>query len=341
MLAYAFRVLGEQGYANISAEKFENTTNLLSSILDKGVSQLIKRGVRNDYISTTEITSSPTGKINIAASIKNQYKTTHKVVCEHEEFVSDILLNQIIKAAIKVAISSNDLDVDIKKSLRKNLLYFSSISDIRPKSIKWANIRYDRNNASYKMLINICYLLISGLLQTQETGEVRVANIIDDQKMHRLYERFILEYYKRHYPMFHVSAPKILWDTHDEGISFLPTMKTDVTIKYEDLTLIIDAKFYTHILQTGQYGNSTLKSGNLYQIFTYVKNFDKDNTGKVSGALLYAKTDESIIPNEECMLNGNKFLFTCLDMNQPFEEITKQMDNLVIRWLGKSNLKAK
>lgn len=341
MLAYAFRVLGEQGYANISAEKFENTTNLLSSILDKGVSQLIKRGVRNDYISTTEITSSPTGKINIAASIKNQYKTTHKVVCEHEEFVSDILLNQIIKAAIKVAISSNDLDVDIKRSLRKNLLYFSSISDIRPNSIKWANIRYDRNNASYKMLINICYLLISGLLQTQETGELRVANIIDDQKMHRLYERFILEYYKRHYPMFHVSAPKILWDTHDEGISFLPTMKTDVTIQYEDLTLIIDAKYYGKIIQTGQYGKSTLKSDNIYQIFAYVKNLDKDNTGKVSGALLYAKTDESITPDEEGVLAGNKFIFTCLDMNQPFEQITKQMDNLVVRWLGKSNLKTK
>ena len=341
MLAYAFRVLGEQGYANISAEKFENTTNLLSSILDKGVSQLIKRGVRNDYISTTEITSSPTGKINIAASIKNQYKTTHKVVCEHEEFVSDILLNQIIKAAIKVAISSNDLDVDIKRSLRKNLLYFSSISDIRPNSIKWANIRYDRNNASYKMLINICYLLISGLLQTQETGELRVANIIDDQKMHRLYELFILEYYKRHYPMFHVSAPKILWDTHDEGISFLPTMKTDVTIQYEDLTLIIDAKYYGKIIQTGQYGKSTLKSDNIYQIFAYVKNLDKDNTGKVSGALLYAKTDESITPDEEGVLAGNKFIFTCLDMNQPFEQITKQMDNLVVRWLGKSNLKTK
>lgn len=341
MLAYAFRVLGEQGYANISAEKFETTTNLLSSILDKGVSQLIKRGVRNDYISTTEITSSPTGKINIAASIKNQYKTTHKVVCEHEEFISDILLNQIIKAAIKVAISSNDLDVDIKRSLRKNLLYFSSISDIRPNSIKWANIRYDRNNASYKMLINICYLLISGLLQTQETGELRVANIIDDQKMHRLYERFILEYYKRHYPMFHVSAPKILWDTHDEGISFLPTMKTDVTIQYEDLTLIIDAKYYGKIMQTGQYGKSTLKSENIYQIFAYVKNLDKDNTGKVSGALLYAKTDESIIPDEEGVLAGNKFIFTCLDLNKPFDEVIKQMDNLVIRWLGKSNLKAK
>lgn len=264
MLAYAFRVLSEKGYVNVSTEQFENTANLLSAILDKGVTQLIKRGVRNDYIPTIESTGAPVGKINIAESIKSQYEVTHRLVCEHEEFVSDILLNQIIKAAIKVAISSEEVDSAIKKNLRRNLFHFHSISDINPKSIKWSQIRYDRNNASYKMLVNICYLLITGLLQSEDKGSMRLANIIDDQKMHRLYERFILEYYKRHYPMFHVSAAKILWNTQDEGVAFLPTMKSDVTIKYGDLTLVVDAKYYSKTMQVGQFGNTTMNSGNIY-----------------------------------------------------------------------------
>ena len=71
MLAYAFRVLSEVSYANIKAEQFENTTNLLSAILDKGVTQLIKRGIKNDYVPITELSASPKGKINIAESIKN------------------------------------------------------------------------------------------------------------------------------------------------------------------------------------------------------------------------------------------------------------------------------
>lgn len=341
MLAYAFRVLSEKGYVDISAEKFENTTNLLSAILDKGVTQLIKRGVRNDYVATIETTTSPVGKINITESIKNQYATTHRVVCEHEEFTADILLNQVIKAAIKVAISSDDIDIVIKKNLRKNLVYFYQISDINPKTIKWSQIRYDRNNASYKMLVYICYLLITGLLQTKEAGNIRVANIIDDQKMHRLYERFILEYYKRHYPMFHVSAPQILWNTQEEILSFLPTMKTDVTIKYKDLTLIIDAKYYKQIMQTDQFGNKTMRSPNIYQIYTYVSNYDVENSGKVSGALLYAKTDEVYVPDEDGIVGGNKYMFTCLDLNQPFENISQQLDNLVVRWLGETNLKAR
>lgn len=49
-----------------------------------------------------------------------------------------------------------------------------------------------------------------------------------------------------------------------------------------------------------QFDKHTLHSGNLYQIFTYVKNKEyemreKDHT--VSGMLLYAKTDEEIYPN--------------------------------------------
>ena len=71
MLAYAFRVLSEKGYVNISTEQFENTANLLSAILDKGVTQLIKRGVRNDYIPTIELTGSPVGKINIKSYDKS------------------------------------------------------------------------------------------------------------------------------------------------------------------------------------------------------------------------------------------------------------------------------
>lgn len=340
MLAYAFRVLSETGYANISTEQFENTANLLSAILDKGVTQLIKRGVRNDYIPTIESTGSPVGKVNIAESIKSQYTVTHRLVCEHEEFVSNIILNQIIKAAIKVAIASEEVDSAIKKNLRKNLFHFHSIADINPKDIKWTHIRYDRNNASYKMLVNICYLLITGLLQSEEEGAMRLANIIDDQKMHRLYERFILEYYKRHYPMFHVSAAKILWNTKDEGIAFLPTMKSDVTIKYEDLTLVVDAKYYSKTMQTEQFGNTTMNSGNIYQIFTYVKNMDTDNSGRVSGVLLYAKTNETLVPDQEVTLAGNKFIMTTLDLNRPFEHIAQQMDDVIVRWLGKITLKA-
>lgn len=66
-----------------------------------------------------------------------------------------------------------------------------------------------------------------------------------------------------------------------------------ITITYKDKVLIIDTKYYAHTMQFNSlYNKESLISGNLYQIFAYVKNKDKDNTGNVEGMLLYAKTDE-------------------------------------------------
>ncbi len=52
MLAYAYQVLSERGYEDLSAEDFENTHDLLSSILEKGISHQIKRGLNRSSLPT-------------------------------------------------------------------------------------------------------------------------------------------------------------------------------------------------------------------------------------------------------------------------------------------------
>lgn len=334
MLAYAFRVLSEHGYNDLASENFSNSTSLLAAILERGVTQLIKRGIRSDYTITTETSTSPKGKINFADSINSQYTIKHILSYEVDVYKTDILLNQILKCGISLACKSEEVNIEIKKRLRAILRMFNNVSTIDPKSIKWKNIRYDRNNASYKMLINICYLLINGLIQTEEEGNITVNNIIDDQKMHRLYEKFILEYYIRHYPALSTSAARILWNTQDENIEFLPTMKSDVTIRYKGKSLVIDAKYYSQVLRNGQFDKRTIHSNNIYQIFTYVKNMDIDNSGDVSGVILYAKTEEDIAPNIEFSHGGNKFRVLTLDLNMEFCHICKQLDDILYRWLG-------
>ena len=54
MLSYAFQVLNENGYSNISTEEFENTADLFAAILSKGISLQLKRGLNKSYIDITE-----------------------------------------------------------------------------------------------------------------------------------------------------------------------------------------------------------------------------------------------------------------------------------------------
>ena len=50
MLAYAFRVLNEDGYRSVATEQFHNVAELCAAILIKGVSLQIKRGLEREYV---------------------------------------------------------------------------------------------------------------------------------------------------------------------------------------------------------------------------------------------------------------------------------------------------
>ena len=102
-------------------------------------------------------------------------------------------------------------------------------------------------------------------------------------------------------------------------------MKTDITLHNGDRTLIIDTKYYGRMMQE-QFDKQTIHSGNLYQIFTYVKNLDKDNAGNVSGMLLYARTQEEIAPDLDATFGKNRIMVRTLDLNCDFSGIRGQLN---------------
>ena len=108
-------------------------------------------------------------------------------------------------------------------------------------------------------------------------------------------------------------------------------MQTDIMLSQGDSILIIDAKYYSHIMQM-QFDSYSIHSGNLYQIFTYVKNKEvelADTQHVVSGMLLYAKTDETLLPNHTYQMSGNKISVKTLDLDGDFEKIAEQLDGIV------------
>lgn len=322
MLAYAFQILREQGYESCGTEEFENTADLLSAILAKGVSIQIKRGLGRTYIEETEPLSCLRGKIGVTESIKQQTIIKQQLVCTYDEFSVDTYMNRILKTTMELLLRY-DIPKTRKKELRNLLLYFKEVRIVDVHSIDWS-FHFNRNNQSYQMLMAICYLIIKGLLQTSADGSVKLMQFLDEQRMCRLYEKFILEYYKKHYPQIRTSASQIGWAL-DDGISaMLPTMQSDIMLTYGNKTLIIDAKYYSHTTQV-QYNVNTLHSNNLYQIFTYVKN-KAASGGEVSGLLLYAQTDEEIQPNNTYMMSGNRISVKTLDLNCEFAEIAGQLN---------------
>jgi 5-methylcytosine-specific restriction enzyme subunit McrC len=82
------------------------------------------------------------------------------------------------------------------------------------------------------------------------------------------------------------------------------------------------------------YDKISFHSGNLCQIFSYVKNKDTHHSGNVSGLLLYAKTDDEITPNASYIMDGNRISIKTLDLDKDFTGITQQLDKIIEEWLG-------
>ena len=329
MLSYSFSVLNEQGYKSIAIEKFDNIAELMAAILVKGIATQLKRGLQKEYIGRTEELSLLRGKIDVSESVKTQTMLKSQMVCSYDEFSVNGLMNRILKSTVHLLLKS-DISAKRKKELKKLMVFFADVELIDLNTVNW-NIQYNRTNQTYQMMISICYLVVKGLLQTNSYGNTKLMDFIDEQRMCYLYEKFILQYYKKEFPQLSVNASRISWQLDNGEDTLLPIMQSDISLQKDNTVLIIDAKYYSHTTHV-KYDKHTLYSNNLYQIFTYVKNKDyelRQQEHEVSGMLLYAKTDENIQPDNVYQMSGNQISVKTLDLNLPFSDISRQLNDIV------------
>ncbi|WP_127058627.1 5-methylcytosine-specific restriction endonuclease system specificity protein McrC [Veillonella ratti] len=332
MLSYAFQPLNQENYKDIAVESFDEIYDLLAAILAKGIGIQLKQGLYREYINRQDDMTVMRGKIHMPGTIKNQIAHKRLLSCDFDELSENTLFNQIIKTTVILLLKHAKVKAEYKDDLKKKMLFFANVDTIDLTLVKWSTIRFHRNNQTYRMLISICQLIIEGMLITTEAGAHKLVSfVIDERWMCRLYEKFILEYYSKHYPMLSVSASQIPWNVDDDIRTMLPVMQSDIHLQKGNTVLIIDAKYYTRTMQQ-QYDKRTLHSQHMYQIFAYVKNRDYafgEEEHRVSGMLLYAKTDEEIQPDNVYQMHGNQISVKTLDLNVPFEEIRRQLDEIV------------
>lgn len=330
MLSYAFQDLRPDREDDVAGEDFERIHDLFSSILAKGIARQLKQGLHREYLSRTEDLTALRGKIDLPRTMRNRLARRQVVSCEYDELSEDNLVNRVLKTTAMILLRHGDVSTVHRDGLKRLMPFLAGVEEIDPAGIRWSSIRYTRNTQSYRMLMSVCQLVLQGMLLTNERGEMRLMTYIRPEYMARLYEKFILEYYAAECRIAKASSPQIKWALDDGFGTMLPVMQSDVVLSQGNRLLVIDAKYYTRSMQE-YWEVYRIRSGNLYQIFTYVKNKEAELTGmgvphEVSGMLLYARTDEDVQPDGIYQMSGNRISVKTLDLNQPFDVIRTQLD---------------
>lgn len=330
MLAYAFTNLKAQEYASLQTEEFEHAADLYAQILINGIRVQLKRGIVRSYEEHTEELTCVRGRILFAETAHTRALQRGRIICEHDDFTEDNDFNRIL-ISVSAALLKTDITPARKKSLQHLLKYFPHVRRLPLQQLNW-KVRFTRQSKNYRMLIGICKLVAEGLMQSSSAGDTQLMDFQDARHLNTLYEKFLLAYFQQTYKGLDIAARKIRWSLDEGDPAFLPGLRSDILIRNRERTLIIDAKYYSRILQA-YYGSSHHHPHNLNQILNYVHQESAAHPAEheVCGMLLYAGTDENV-PDKEFVTCGKRIHIKVLDLNADFADIRATLGSIITRY---------
>ena len=299
LLCYAWDHVEERDLVRLEdLDQLEGVHDLLGKVLAQGTFRLIRGGIDRGYLQVREDLSGIRGKIAVGETAKRALHARGQVNCEYEELSHDVLHNRILRSTLRALMRIPDLHVDVRKEVRNAYTKLDGITLIPLSRHLFRQVQLDRNRRYYRFLLSVCRLIHEQLLVNEQSGEATFTSFCEE-RMERLYEDFIIEFYRREQDRYKVNhrGRAIAWvdeGTTDHHRSKLPRMEADVILEAPSRRIIIDAKYYRESLG-GRFGGK-LHSNNLYQLLAYLRNREATETPgpKHEGILLYPTVDESV-----------------------------------------------
>ena len=322
LMSYAFKAIDIREFKKLGSENFSNMDDLLAEILLIGVESQRRRGFEREYQPVEESGWRIKGRIDLRRTMRLALSGKQEAHFVYDDYNANTPLNRILKTGIFTLLKSDDVDDTRRKRLRGAISYLQNVDLVRnPASIRWDSIRYHRNNRSYMFLIHVCSLIIKRRLLNQVDGDSQFAVFDDKEAFSALFEAFILNYYKKHYPQLNPRGQKEI-APDPTAPSYVPSMKTDVCLTHDGKTLVLDAKCYGRIFSM-RYENEKLSSEHIRQIYYYANHLG--TAEDVCAMLIYAGTGEAEIM-QTWKDQGYSIGCTTLSLNQEFDKISHTLD---------------
>ncbi len=335
MLCYAWNILSIKDNIQVSEDEIKDAYNLLTRLLIFGVQKLIKGGFYKTYVDIEEDLSCIKGKINLNNTMKLNVNSQKKCNCKYDEFSRNNIFNGIIKYALKLMWRNKTITKDSKKSIKKSLLYFNDIDEIKPTRKAFARLKFSNNNLNYKMILNICLMISESTLVNEEDGGVVFKDFYRDNQMQKVYEKFILNFYALNLnnKTYKVHAPKINWQIDEEATVYwsddfdvdinIGDRRTDIVVENleKKIQFIIDAKYYSEAMITSyqRINDLSYRTSHINQVRGYV--LDSDFVGKKVGALMYPTVEIDMDKGKYLPIKDAPIIMKTINLNKDWQEI--------------------
>jgi 5-methylcytosine-specific restriction enzyme subunit McrC len=327
LFCYAWDRFEEAQSIDVGGMQSPDLPNLLARVLLSGTRALLRRGLDRGYQLREDEIATVRGRIDLGGTIALQARNVRRLQCEFDELSHDLHHNRVLKASLKRLARGSMIDKSLSHDLQAIARRMHDVADIWLEKTAFPRVQLHRNNAYYDLLLKVAELAFDCLLPNSNgTGFAFNDVIRDETKMAGVFEAFVRNFYRIEQNEFSVKPLTIAWDGVRIGgaTSRLPRMVVDIYLRSDDRRIIIDTKYYANAQQSRE-GSESFHSGNLYQLFAYLKNaVGQDRSfAKAEGMLLYPCVNVAL--DETFLIQGHSIKIATVDLAAPWMAIRAQL----------------
>lgn len=337
LMLYASDIYREFDSANIAVEENpDDIPDLVAEMLCRRVEHRIQRNLSYSYQSRDAVLSRVRGRIDLLGTERGRLLERGKVACRFDELTVDTSRNRYVRAALE-NISKVVKRKDLAHRCRSldTRLRRMGVSQIRPSRSEVSVDRFGRHDAEDKPMVTAAHLAFNLALPTESTGTRQLSLPERDNLpwLRKLFEKGIAGFYDTvlSKQCYRISAGKILkWQIESKSLGIdkiLPNMKTDIIIDNIDLEhrIVIDTKFNS-VVTNGWYRDETLRSGYLYQMYSYLRSQECSGdslNNHACGLFIHPSVGENI--NEHVIIQNHKIQFSTVDLAASAVDVRAQL----------------
>ncbi len=328
----------------------DDIPNLVAELLTHAVERRLRRNLTIGYQRREADLNRVRGRINLLRTERRQLLQRGRVACIFDELTVDTPRNRFVRAALlelakvvqkpELARSCRVLAASMERAGIKTLP-----TETHRGHREFPLGRLGRLDAADRQMLAAARLAFDLALPTEDAGMAHFAIPDREERWARkLFEAAVGGFYNVVLPrnVWNVrTGSKMRWHygAHTLGIpELLPSMQTDIVLERECLNgpskgqrIVIDTKF-TSIVSKGRYGNQSLKSDHIYQLYSYLRS--QENTGdpmsyRSAGVLLYPAIDTCI--DEAAVIQGHEVRFATVNLADDGQTIRRQLLRVVDR----------
>ncbi len=325
----------------------DDIPELVAELLASAVARRMRRNLTVGYRRRADVLNRVRGRIDLLRTERRQLLKRGQVACAFDELTIDTPRNRCVREALlllaRVVKRESMAQRCREVAARLGSAGVRHEPDARRVSSHILRSGAGWTDAEERQMLAAARLAFDLAIPTEQSGNALLAMADPDANPGwKLYEYAVAGFYEavlqdRGWAVYHGRG--MSWDVETSEPSvhdLMPQMITDITLERNPAgnaanghRVVIDTKFMSPVT-SGQQGKETFRSGNIYQMYAYLRS--QEDAGDplwrtATGVLLYPSVGEDY--DEAATIQGHRIRFATVDLAAETKTIREQLLRIV------------